>query len=145
MHCCSLSTTERVGITVRSQVSLGASLLEESIRGGQGRVFPISEHGPSCPLRRWRCTALGSHPRSAGQVSAAWGASSPIGADRAGRGRGLEIRPGGGPVTRRKNKQPWRCLWTPARGRARVCEGRTSGDSRAQGARMSVSPGPGRL
>lgn len=48
--------------------------MEESIRDGQGRVFPTPERGPGCLLRRAVCAALGGHPRSVGQVSAAWGA-----------------------------------------------------------------------
>lgn len=39
-------------VRARRQVSRGASLPEQSIRGGQGRVFSTPEPGPGCPLRR---------------------------------------------------------------------------------------------
>lgn len=69
------------GVPARRQVSLGAPRPEQSIRDGHCRVFSTPERRPGCPLRRRGRAALGSHPRSAGQVSAARGAASPIGAD----------------------------------------------------------------
>lgn len=72
------------------------SLLEDSIRDGQGRVFPTSESEPGCPLRRRGRTALGGHPLSAGQVSASRGAVSPIGVDGARRRRSVAGRIRGG-------------------------------------------------
>lgn len=70
------------------------SLLEESIRDGQGRVFPTTESEPGCPLRRRGRTALGGHPLSAGQVSASRGDACPIGVDGARRRRSVGVELG---------------------------------------------------
>lgn len=59
-------------------------------------MFPLPERGPSCPLRKRGRAALGGHPHSAGQVSAARGAASPIGADEDGGGGGGGRMRGGG-------------------------------------------------
>lgn len=107
-------------------------------------MFSTLERRPGCPLRRRGRAALGSHPHSAGQVSAARGAASPIGADGGWRGR----REGGGewsrcpdPIAGERTSGPGE-----AQGREREAERRCAKGTRgaAGRARMSASPGLGR-
>lgn len=87
-HALKLGCAGRGWTQAPRQVSLGASLLEESIREGQRRVFPTPERRLGCLLCRGKRVFVGSHPHCTGQVSRAPGTESPIGEERGWRGAG---------------------------------------------------------
>lgn len=107
-------------------------------------MFSTPERRPGCPLSRRGRAALGSHPRSAGQVSAARGAASPIGADGGWRGK----REGGGewsrcpdPIAGERTSSPGEAQGCEREAERRCAKGTGGAAGRA---RMSASPRLGR-